>query len=144
MQTVLDKHNINLKEITMNPKIKEILETVKNNFNQYFIQVLKTQYFDYKGRSNLAQFWNYYLYSAVVGFIIGLILGLLHIQILALIAGIALFIPGICIGIRRLHDLGLSGLWYLIVFIPFIGSLSLLLMFSLPGEKSANAYGEAK
>ena len=128
----------------MNPKIKEILETVKNNFNQYFIQVLKTQYFDYKGRSNLAQFWNYYLYSAVVGFIIGLVLGLLHIQILALIAGIALFIPGICIGIRRLHDLGLSGLWYLIVFIPFIGSLSLLLMFSLPGEKSANAYGEAK
>lgn len=128
----------------MNPKIKEILETVKNNFNQYFIQVLKTQYFDYKGRSSLVQFWNYYLYSAIVGFILGLILGLLHIQILALVAGIALFIPGICIGIRRLHDLGLSGVWYLIVFVPIIGSLSLLLMFSLPGEKSANAYGEAK
>ncbi len=128
----------------MNPKIKQILETVKNNFNQYFIEVLKTQYFDYKGRSNLTQFWNYYLYSAIISFIIGFIMGLLHIEIIALVVGIALLIPGICIGIRRLHDLGLSGVWYFIAFVPVIGSLSLLLLFSLPGEKSANAYGEAK
>ena len=123
---------------------KEIFLMIKNNFYSYFIEVLKKQYFDYKGRANVSQFWNYYLYSTITSFILGFIFGLLHIEIAAVVCALVFLIPGICIGIRRLHDLGIAGWWYLIVFIPILGSLTLLLTFSLPGEKKANAYGEAK
>lgn len=123
---------------------KEILSTIKNNFNLYFIDVLKKQYFDYKGRAGLVQFWNYYLYSTVVSFLLGFIFGLLHLNAVAMIVALVFIIPGICIGIRRLHDLGIPGFWYLIAFIPVLGPIFLLITFSLPGEKKANAYGEAK
>ena len=34
---------------------------------------------------------------------------------------------------RRFHDANLSGLWYLLVFVPF-GSLAVLIMTLLPGK----------
>ena len=48
----------------------------------------------------------------------------------------------ICAGIRRMHDIGKSGWWMLISFIPLIGMLVLLYWFIFDGgQPHANQYG---
>jgi len=43
--------------------------------------------------------------------------------------------------IKRLHDLGSTGWGSLFTFVPFIGSLMLLCLVFIPGQKKSNAYG---
>ena len=52
-------------------------------------------------------------------------------------------IPAVfCAIVRRLHDLGKSGWWYLIVLIPLIGAFIVLYWFVSEGEDNANYYGD--
>ena len=57
------------------------------------------------------------------------------------IACLALSIPSTCLMIRRLHDVGRSGWFMFISFIP-IGGFILLLHLLMPSE-GANQYGPA-
>lgn len=48
----------------------------------------------------------------------------------------------IAVAVKRFHDLGRSGWWYLIVLIPFVGSLLVLIWLgALPGDEGPNTYG---
>ena len=58
------------------------------------------------------------------------------------LAGLALLIPGIAVGARRLHDLDKSGWRQLIGLIPFIGALIQLVFFFLEGTKGDNRFGD--
>jgi uncharacterized membrane protein YhaH (DUF805 family) len=53
-----------------------------------------------------------------------------------------LFIPNVAVGVRRLHDLDLSGWLMLIGLIPFFGGIVLLYMFAQPGVIGENRFGE--
>ncbi|MBH5319326.1 DUF805 domain-containing protein [Paenibacillus sp. GSMTC-2017] len=61
--------------------------------------------------------------------------------ILVAIYSIALFLPTLAVTVRRLHDTGRSGLWYLISFVPFVGGIILLVLTILEGESGINNYG---
>ncbi len=50
------------------------------------------------------------------------------------------FFPSLSLAIRRLHDAGFSGFWYLLSFVPF-GSFALLIMAVIPSEKRPNRWG---
>ena len=52
-----------------------------------------------------------------------------------------LLIPLISQQIRRLHDIGYSGSWVLVGFIPYIGVIILLVMSTLPSQPHPNKYG---
>ena len=52
-----------------------------------------------------------------------------------------LFIPSITVTVRRLHDIGYSGWYYLFALIPFIGSLLLLWWVTRNSQHSENEYG---
>lgn len=56
---------------------------------------------------------------------------------------VALFhlIPGATITVRRLHDMGKSGWWYLLILVPF-GALVLLFWMCCASEAGSNAYGD--
>ena len=43
--------------------------------------------------------------------------------------------------IRRLHDSGRSGFWYLITLVPLIGGIWFLILMLLPSERDDNIYG---
>ena len=60
--------------------------------------------------------------------------------ILGGIYGLAVIIPGIAVSIRRLHDTGRSGFWFLLVLVPLL-NLVLLVFMILDSEVSANQYG---
>ena len=51
-------------------------------------------------------------------------------------------IPTIALGVRRLHDIGKSGLWYLLILVPLVGPVILLIWFCpTVGTMARNAYG---
>ena len=52
------------------------------------------------------------------------------------------FIPGLAVAVRRLHDVGKSGWWYLIVFIPCVGFIWLLVLFVTDSEHGPNKWGD--
>jgi uncharacterized membrane protein YhaH (DUF805 family) len=76
-----------------------------------------THAFDFKGRSRRRDYW----LSELINFGIGLGLSLFDaVNNRAILTGlfiVALIIPRISIGIRRLHDIGKSGYWYLMCYI---------------------------
>ena len=67
---------------------------------------------------------------------------ILHgLPMLSGIVGLALVIPSIAVVVRRLHDTGRSGWWYLIALVPFIGGLVLLVFCVQPSAPGPNRWG---
>ena len=56
---------------------------------------------------------------------------------------LALLLPSLAVGVRRLHDTGRTGWWLLVGLVPLIGGLILLYWFAQRGAEGANEYGEA-
>lgn len=54
---------------------------------------------------------------------------------------IAVFIPGLAVSVRRLHDVGKSGWMLLIALIPIIGAIWLLVLYVTDSEPYTNSYG---
>lgn len=54
---------------------------------------------------------------------------------------IVIFIPQFTVTVRRLHDSGKSGLWYLTFLLPFVGWLFHLVTMLLPSDHGDNFYG---
>ena len=118
------------------------------------------RYFDFKGRSSRAEYWWWTLFVSLTVFgLMGLLayffsLGpscprcsyveLLQIQLI-LVSFIVLpgiFISGITVGIRRLHDLGKSGWWILLSAAILIGWIILIVWFVGRGDRGPNQYGQ--
>lgn len=125
-------------------KLKDLnADKFKNAFNSYFVEYLTKNYLTFDGRVSRRQYWMFALFSVLVSFIIGLIGGIIPIlSIFSLLYTLALVVPSVGLGIRRLHDIGVSGWFFLIALIPYIGGLFLVILFSIPGENKANEYGD--
>jgi len=113
----------------------------------WFLVVLK-KYATFSGRAQRAEYWWFYLISTLI--IIGLSVidqatGTLDeetgLGVLSTLYSLAVLIPSIAVGVRRLHDTGRSGWWLLIGLIPVIGSIVLIIFFVLDSEPGDNAYG---
>jgi len=114
--------------------------------------------FDFKSRSSRSEFWYFYLFTTILGFI-GLqidrffnleILGLQlsNINEVVILGPTYIFlyflfiIPSLSLYIRRLHDIDRSGWWLLIVIVPFIGIITLIFFWCLKGSQNRNTYGD--
>jgi uncharacterized membrane protein YhaH (DUF805 family) len=53
----------------------------------------------------------------------------------------AVFLPGLAVGVRRLHDIGRSGWFLLIALIPIIGGILLVVFWCIEGQTVKNKYG---
>ena len=92
-----------------------------------FVEAFKLfflRYADFKGRSRRSEYWWASLGIGILGAIVTGILG-----DLAFIWSLATLIPGLAICVRRLHDIGKSGWWYLIGLIPLVGTIILIVWF---------------
>jgi uncharacterized membrane protein YhaH (DUF805 family) len=52
-----------------------------------------------------------------------------------------MFLPGLAVLVRRLHDINCSGWFVLLALIPYLGGLALFVMSLLSGTKGPNNYG---
>ena len=53
----------------------------------------------------------------------------------------ATLIPWLALNVRRLHDVGKSGAYFLINFIPIVGRIWYIIIMASEGELSFNSYG---
>jgi uncharacterized membrane protein YhaH (DUF805 family) len=54
---------------------------------------------------------------------------------------LAMFIPGVAVVVRRLHDVGKSGWMYFIVLIPIIGAIWLIVLLFTESQQGENKWG---
>ncbi|MBP2387797.1 DUF805 domain-containing protein [Paeniglutamicibacter kerguelensis] len=60
--------------------------------------------------------------------------------LLLIVYGLATFIPNLALTVRRLHDGYFSGWLYLLAFVPFVGSLVLLILVLMPSSPAGVRY----
>ena len=121
----------------------EVLWKLEENYTAFdwFKKVIKNT-FNYKDRARRKEYWYYILMASII-ILIGFTLdGILDTpDTLSGLAGFILFFPSLAVTIRRLHDIGKSGWWYLISAIPLIGSLILLFWNCQETSPETNQWG---
>ena len=100
-----------------------------------FVQAIKSclgQYATFTGRASRSEFWWFFLFQVLVMAATGM-LG----DVINGIASLALLLPALAVGARRLHDIGRTGWWQLLL-LTGIGFLMLLYWWVQPSDASAN------
>lgn len=108
------------------------------------VQTCLQKYADFNGRAGRPEFWWFYLFSVIVSlttmildWIVSSVIGL---SIFQAIAVLALIVPQLAAGARRLHDTGRSG-WLQLLSLTLIGIIPLIYWLAQPGEAGQNKYG---
>lgn len=57
------------------------------------------------------------------------------------LAMLALLLPSLAVGVRRLHDTDHAGWWILLGLLPLVGTIVLLVFFCLDGSRGTNRFG---
>ncbi len=92
------------------------------------IQSCLGQYATFSGRASRSEYWWFFLFQVLVMLVASLLGDTLY-SILALL----LLLPALAVGARRLHDVGRSGWWQLLM-LSGIGYLVLLYWWVQPSE----------
>ena len=114
------------------------------------LDLLMNKLLKFQGRSDRGEFWKLYLIILVIGLILQL-LGLAidryginpfqnYIEGLLSIFSLLTTLPLLAIGSRRLHDIGKSGWWQLLI-LTGIGIIPLTIWFFRDGDRAENFYG---
>ena len=121
------------------------------NFIDSIVYCFKN-YFQYRGRARRSEFWYFYIISLIIIVIVQIFTFVLvrraywrfhnyiYYYIICAIVDAFLFIPIMTSTIRRLHDTGRSGLYFLINFVP-LGIFYLWYILALDSEQRINNYG---
>ena len=105
------------------------------------VKSVYSQYFGFSGRARRSEYWWFILFTVIASFLLGFIDWMITGGILGGIFSLGSLIPSIAVAMRRLHDIGRSGWWFLIIFIPLIGFLVFLYFAVQPGKSGPNDYG---
>ena len=107
----------------------------------YYLDCIKSKYFCFEGRARRKEYWMFTLVNFVITLVLGFIDQKFTKGILQLIYGLAVLLPALGVSVRRLHDIGKSGWWWLIVLIPFVGAIVMLVFMLIDSQPGANKYG---
>ena len=103
-----------------------------------YLNIWKQKYSQFTGRASREEYWIFTIISLIafslldrmfLGFFLGLPLAF------------AMFIPGLAVGVRRMHDTNRSGWICLLGLIPFAGWAALLVFSCQEGTRGDNQYG---
>lgn len=108
---------------------------------EIYKKVVMENYANFEGRARRKEYWMFFLANAIISFVLGFIDGFTGLTfgpaqtgILGLVYSLAVIVPSIAVGVRRMHDVGKSG-WY--ILIPIYN----LVLACTEGEKGTNQYG---
>ena len=108
---------------------------------------LVKKFVSFSGRARRSEYWYFTLFSLIVSMAASIIGGMLFVHhegdvnLLSSLLSLVLFLPGLGVAIRRLHDIGKSAWWYLIIFVPLIGWIILLVFMCKDSFPGPNQYG---
>ena len=101
------------------------------------IQSGLTQYAVFRGRSSRSQFWWFMLFCVLAVSLAEALVG----EGFSGLVTLALVLPTLAVTARRLHDIGRSGWWQLVVWIPVVGLFIALYWYVQPSEAMDNKWG---
>lgn len=111
-----------------------------------------SKYATFSGRARRAEYWWFVLFNILANIVLGIADSVVFgfgggamrdggPQVLSGLYSLAVFLPSLAVGVRRLHDTGRSGWWLLIWIIPVIGWIVLIWWLATRGEAGANGHG---
>lgn len=113
----------------------------------YYLAALKN-YTNFTGRARRSEYWYFVLFHVLIvitlgatAAILGSEMGSQVIVLVAIVYVLGTILPSLALIIRRLHDIGKSGWYYFVSFIPLIGSIWLLVLLFTEGDRGDNQYG---
>lgn len=104
-----------------------------------FVDAVKrafAKYATFTGRASRSEYWWFFLFNVIVSVVLTIVFAPL-----SGLYSLATLIPGVAIGVRRLHDIGRSGWWLLIGLVPLVGVVVLIVFFVMASEPRQNQYG---
>jgi uncharacterized membrane protein YhaH (DUF805 family) len=99
------------------------------------VKTVLSKYADFNGRARRSEFWWWVLATEILNIVFRL-----SVPALGLLLALAIIVPNIAVGCRRLHDTGKSGWWQLIAF-TIIGIIPLIVFFAQDSTPGDNKYG---
>lgn len=99
----------------------------------YYLKVLQN-YATFDGRARRSEYWYFVLFNVIISFILGFIGGFIGFAFLGNLYSLAVLLPAIAVGVRRMHDVGKSG-WFLLI--PIYN----LILAITEGVQGDNEYG---
>ena len=131
-------------------KRKNSNDLVGVNFSEA-IQLAFKNYFNLQIRSSRSEYWYWFLFVLIFGLIVDFldatIAGSSWLEYdelwgpLTIIFNLVVFLPGIAVGVRRLHDVNRSGWWLLLSF-TIIGIIPLFIWAVSKGTEGKNRFGK--
>jgi len=114
---------------------------------EWYLAVLR-DYATFSGRARRKEYWMFALFNmifAIVAMVLDNVLGIAMAEIgygpIYGLYAVAMLVPGLAVGVRRLHDVGKSGWMMLIALIPIIGAIWLLVLMVSDSNPGENQYG---
>jgi uncharacterized membrane protein YhaH (DUF805 family) len=111
-----------------------------------------SKYATFSGRARRSEFWFAVLFTTLVSIAISIVwpsttvvLDGMSFQQSSLPSNLwqlAILVPSIALSVRRLHDVGRKGTYYLFVLLPIVGWIVLFIQFVKDSEPGPNAFGE--
>jgi uncharacterized membrane protein YhaH (DUF805 family) len=105
-----------------------------------------TKYVDFNGRARRSEYWWWVLFTVIIGVVAGIIDAILGTDngtgsgLVGGAANLALLLPSLAVGARRLHDTGRSA-WWLLLWIAIIIGWIVLIIFFVQDSEGDNRYG---
>ena len=111
------------------------------NMIDWFVKCLKN-YVTFDGRARRKEFWFFILVSFILGIIVQMIDAILGThQTLNGLLNLALLLPSLAVGSRRLHDTNRSGWWQLLI-LTIIGIIPLIIWWASDTKQENNQWGQ--
>jgi uncharacterized membrane protein YhaH (DUF805 family) len=107
----------------------------------WYTDVLKYRYAQFTGRAHREEFWMFALINFLITIGVAIIGHLIHLPFLQGLYGLAVLVPCLALGARRLHDTGRSGWWQLLLLIPLIGLIVMIVFWVTEGTPGDNLFG---
>ena len=110
------------------------------------VKVCLTKYADFGGRARRSEYWWFVVFTALVTTLASVVDAVIGTQfgntgLVQLLATLALVLPSLAVGVRRLHDVSRSGWWVFLAVIPILGALILVVAFLIRDSEPDNSYG---
>jgi uncharacterized membrane protein YhaH (DUF805 family) len=109
------------------------------------VRTCLNKYADLSGRATRSEFWWFFLFlwlvlvmADITDSVLGTHFG--PVGLIEILAFLALVLPLVAVGGRRLHDTSKSAWWLLIYLVPLLGALVLLILF-VQDSRDDNRYG---
>lgn len=113
----------------------------------WYLQALE-KYAVFDGRSRRKEYWYFFLFNLLAGLVFigidaatGALDGQSKVGLLGPIFALVVFLPGVAVSVRRLHDTGHAGWWVLLNLFPFGGPILFLPFMIQDSTQNGNRYG---